>query len=200
MKQITKLCIILLICILTLCGCSNSSQTKDDGNGSNTERLSTKTSVPKKEVEVSSFTTNILDQTPNRVDNISLTCSKINEIVVKPGETFSFCDLVGEVNSSTGYKEADVLDAQGKPFKGFGGGNCQVSSTLYNAVLQITNVEIIERHSHSKKVYYVETDKDAAVDSASKLDFKFKNNTGNDIKIYASSTDKEVTVKINQFK
>lgn len=47
-------------------------------------------------------------------------------------------------------------------------------------------------------MYYVEKDKDAAVDSTSKLDFKFKNNTGNDIKIYASSTDKDVTVRIMQ--
>ncbi len=84
----------------------------------------------------------------------------------------------------------------GKPFKGFGGGNCQVSSTLYNAVLQLNNIDIIERHSHSKRVYYVEKDKDAAVDSKSKLDFKFKNNTGNDIKIYASNTNQTITVRL----
>lgn len=193
MKKIA-LYFVLLICLFVLCGCSNN----ENNNNSNAERTSYSTTSPeqKKEVEIATFSTKILDQTPNRVDNISLTCSKINEIIVKNGENFSFCDTVGEVSSSTGYKEADILDAEGKPFKGFGGGNCQVSTTLYNAVLEIDNIEILERHEHSKRVYYVEKDKDAAVDSASKLDFRFKNNTGNDIKIYANSTDKEVTVTI----
>lgn len=193
MKKFKKLFIILSICLFALYGCSNNN----DNDDSNAERTSYSTSSPqKKEVEISSFTTNILDQTPNRVDNIALTCSKINDIIVKNGDTFSFCNTVGEVSSSSGYKEANVLDAKGKPFKGFGGGNCQVSSTLYNTVLPINGIEIIERHAHSKQVYYVEKDKDAAVDSSSNLDFKFKNNTGNDIKIYSSSTDKDVTIKV----
>lgn len=151
---------------------------------------------PKKEVEISSFTTNLLDKESNRVSNISLSCSKINGAILKSSETFSFCDTIGEVSDSTGYKEADMLDANGKIFKGFSGGICQVSSTLYNALLQIPNIEIIERHTHSRRVYYVEKDKDVTIDSNSNLDFKFKNNTGSDIKIYATCTDKDVTVKI----
>lgn len=75
-------------------------------------------------------------------------------------------------------------------------GSCQVSSTLYNALLEINNIEILEKHEHSKQVYYVPKGKDAAVDFPSKLDFRFKNNTGNDIKIYASNTNEDVTVKI----
>lgn len=75
-------------------------------------------------------------------------------------------------------------------------GSCQVSSTLYNALLEIDNIEILEKHEHSKQVYYVEKNKDAAVDFPSKLDFRFKNNTGNDIKIYASNTDEDVTVRV----
>ena len=192
MKKFKTLFLILCTCLFILCGCSNSN----NQNSSNAGKTSYSTSVPKKEIEISSFTTNILDQTPNRVDNIALTCSKINGIIIKQGETFSFCDNVGEVSSDTGYKEADVLDAEGKPFKGYGGGNCQVSSTLYNAVLEIKNLEIVERHEHSKRVYYVEKDKDAAVDSSSNLDFKFKNNSGNDIKIYASNTDKDITIRL----
>ena len=78
-------------------------------------------------------------------------------------------------------------------------GSCQVSSTLYNALLDIDNIEILEKHEHSKQVYYVEKGKDAAVDFPSKLDFRFKNNTGNDIKIYASNTNEEVTIKIAMF-
>lgn len=75
-------------------------------------------------------------------------------------------------------------------------GSCQVSSTLYNALLDIDNIEILEKHEHSKQVYYVEKGKDAAIDFPSKLDFRFKNNTGYDIKIYASNTDNDVSVKI----
>ncbi len=78
-------------------------------------------------------------------------------------------------------------------------GSCQVSSTLYNALLEINNIEILEKHEHSKQVYYVEKNKDAAIDFPSKLDFRFKNNTGYDIKIYANNTDEEVTVKIVMF-
>lgn len=151
---------------------------------------------PKKETELSSFTTTILDKEANRVNNIFLSCSKINGVILKSGETFSFCDTIGEVSDSTGYKEADMLDANGKIFKGLSGGICQVSSTLYNAVLQTPEIEVIERHAHSKQVPYVEKDKDATIDSNSNLDFKFKNNTDSDIKIYASCTDKEVTVRI----
>ena len=76
-----------------------------------------------------------------------------------------------------------------------GGGLCQVSSTLYNAVLKVSNLKIVERHSHSKQVYYVPKGKDAAVAYGS-YDFKFKNNTGNSIKIKASNTASNVTIKL----
>lgn len=124
MKRIRILFMILSLCLFSLCGCNDSN---DSTNNSNAERTNYSTTLPspmpspKKETEISKFTTNILDKTPNRVDNIALTCSKVNEVIVKNGEVFSFCDTVGEVSSSTGYKEADILDAKGKPFKGYGG-------------------------------------------------------------------------------
>lgn len=74
-------------------------------------------------------------------------------------------------------------------------GNCQVSSTLYNAVLQIPELKVLERHAHSKEVHYVKKDKDAAVSFGS-VDFKFKNNSDSDIKIYASSDLKGVNIRI----
>lgn len=74
-------------------------------------------------------------------------------------------------------------------------GNCQVSSTLYNVVLQIPDLEVKERHAHSKDVHYVAKDKDAAVSYGS-VDFKFKNNFENDIKIYATSNLTNVTIRI----
>ncbi len=76
------------------------------------------------------------------------------------------------------------------------GGNCQVSSTLYNTVLSIPSLIVTERHEHSNKVPYVKKGKDAAVAYGS-YDFKFRNNTGNDIKILASTDESNVIVTIN---
>ena len=83
--------------------------------------------------------------------------------------------------------------------KGFGGGNCQVSSTLYNAVLAVSSLKVTERHEHSNDVPYVKDGKDAAVAYGS-YDFKFINNTGYDIKIKASTDGLNVTISINSIK
>ena len=80
--------------------------------------------------------------------------------------------------------------------KDFGGGNCQVSSTLYNAVLAVPSLKVTERHEHSNDVPYVAEGKDAAVAYGS-YDFKFVNNTENDIKIKASTDSNNVTISIN---
>lgn len=74
-------------------------------------------------------------------------------------------------------------------------GNCQVSTTLYNAVLTIPSLVVTERHEHSNKVPYISDGKDAAVAYGS-YDFKFRNNSGNDIKINCSSDGKNVTVNL----
>ena len=106
------------------------------------------------------------------------------------GETFSFEDTVGPVTAEKGYEEASVI-VNGETEKALGGGNCQVSSTLYNAVAQISDLEVVERHDHGKEVYYVPLGQDAAVAHDS-CDFKFKNNSTNDIKMYLSSDDENV--------
>lgn len=82
-----------------------------------------------------------------------------------------------------------------KRWKLLDGGNCQVSSTLYNAVLKVPNLKVTERHEHSNSVPYVKKGKDAAVASGS-YDFKFVNNTGNKIKITASCDKNNVYIKI----
>ena len=85
------------------------------------------------------------------------------ELLLSLGETFSFCDTVGESTIERGYKEANVI-IKGTETKGLGGGNCQVSSTLYNAVLAVPNkLEVVERHPHSAPVPYIEKGKDAAI-------------------------------------
>lgn len=74
-------------------------------------------------------------------------------------------------------------------------GNCQISSTLYNAVLALPSLNVLERHEHSNEVYYVPLGKDAAVSYGS-IDFKFRNDYDYDIKIYASNTTNSVDIKI----
>lgn len=85
----------------------------------------------------------------------------------------------------------------GNKVLGLGGGKCQVSTTLYNAVLAVPSIEVTERHAHSNKVPYIETGKDAAVSYGS-YDLKFVNNTGKAIKIKAETDGKSITAKIVQ--
>ena len=75
------------------------------------------------------------------------------------------------------------------------GGNCQVSSTLYNAVLSIPNLTVIERHEHGKDVSYVPDGKDAAVSYGS-IDFKFRNNLDYDIKILCATDNNTINIKL----
>ena len=79
--------------------------------------------------------------------------------------------------------------------KGYGGGNCQVSSTLYNAVLKVPSLKVVERHEHSNKVPYVAENKDAAVAYGS-VDFKFKNENDYPIKILVQASKKYVVVTL----
>ena len=146
------------------------------------------------ETEIASYTTKIRTKDDGRQTNISLTCSTLNDTIVENGATFSFCDTVGKATTSKGYEEANVFQ-DGVEVEAVGGGKCQVSSTLYNAVLENSDLEVIERHPHSGDVYYVPEGKDAAVAYGS-YDFKFKNNTGISIKIKAENTDDSVTIKI----
>ena len=147
-----------------------------------------------KETEIATFSTKIYNKDKERQNNIRITCDTLSSKEIKPGETFSFCDTVGKSTTAKGYQEADIY-VDGKKEQGLGGGNCQVSTTLYNAVLQVPELEIIERHQHSGKVPYIEKGKDAAVAYGS-YDFKFKNNTQNTIKIMMENTADNITAKI----
>ena len=133
------------------------------------------TSSPQKETEIASFSTKIYTKDSQRQNNVSITCNSLNDTVVENGKTFSFCGTVGKATSSKGYKKADVFK-NGEKVKALGGGNCQVSTTLYNAVLKIPELKVTERHSHSNSVPYIQEGKDAAVAYGS-YDFKFINNT-----------------------
>lgn len=151
---------------------------------------------PATEIEISTFST-VLKGDSARLNNISITCKAINGTTINPGETFSFNKIVGQPSADKGYQEADVIINK-KTEKGYGGGNCQVSTTIYNAALKVQGINIIERKPHQKKVPYIEEGKDATVSYSSKIDLKFQNNTGKTLKIYASSDNDSVDVRITE--
>ena len=175
---------------------------KIDSSNYQAERSSTNTdtnnnpiiAVPKTETEISSFSTKIYNKDTDRQNNISITCKTLSTKEVQPGETFSFCDTVGKATHAKGYEEADIY-VDGKKEQGLGGGMCQVSTTLYNAVLQVPELEVVERHQHSGKVPYIEKGKDATIAYGS-YDFKFKNNTNDVIKIIMQNTPDTITAKL----
>ena len=174
---------------------NNTNATNQNDNNTNTNKNTTnEITAQKTETEISSFSTRIYNKDPERQNNIGITCKALTSKEIKPGETFSFCDTVGRSTSAKGYQEADIY-VDGKKEQGLGGGNCQVSTTLYNAVLKIPELEVVERHEHSGKVPYIEKGKDAAVAYGS-YDFKFKNNTNKIIKIVMECKEQDITAKI----
>ena len=100
-----------------------------------------------------SYTTNFDASNANRTHNIELASTKISGTLVKPGEVFSFNDVVGERTAEAGYDDAPVI-IDGKLVPGIGGGICQVSSTLFNTAL-LSGMNIIERTPHFEPVSYI---------------------------------------------
>lgn len=146
-----------------------------------TPKANDSSKIPKNTV-ISSYTTPVLDQSPSRMSNLKLASKKINGKIVKPGVVFSFNNVVGKREEETGFKEAKIIK-EGKVEYDEGGGVCQVSSTLFNAA-QKADMEIIERHNHTKEVHYVPPGQDAAISYGS-MDFKFRNTKDYSIKISA---------------
>lgn len=210
-----KISIILILSLFLLTGCANKTGDNNDNNNniaeneiiSNTDntvsgnRVSATVNnvLPGKTAstpeEISSFTTKIYTKTSERQNNIKITCSSLTGKIINPGESFSFVATVGKATPERGYQEADIFDADGNKTKGYGGGNCQVSTTLYNALLKLPQITITERHSHSNDVPYIAKGKDAAVAHGSK-DLKFVNNYDYPIKIEAIPTTNDLTIKI----
>lgn len=135
---------------------------------------------------LSTFSTTYSTSNVNRSTNIYIAAKKINGIVIMPGETFSYNQTVGKRTAAAGFKEAAVY-AGGKVTTDIGGGICQVSSTLYNAVL-LANLEIVERENHAFNPGYVKAGTDATV-SWGYIDFRFKNTRNYPIKVVCSATN-----------
>ncbi len=179
---------------------TDNNPNQEQENNSNTKEITQgiadaeEANKPKEE-QIATFSTKVYNKESARQNNINITCDTLNGTVVKKGDTFSFCNTVGQSSESKGYQKADIFDKYGNKKKGLGGGNCQISSTLYNAVLSVPTLVVTERHAHSNYVPYIERGKDAAVAYGS-YDFKFRNDSENDIKILASSDGNSVTTTL----
>jgi len=129
----------------------------------------------------------------SRIYNISLAASRLNGVIIKPGEIFSFDQTVGDISALSGYKQAYVID-DGHTVLGDGGGVCQVSTTLFRAALN-AGLPIVERHQHAYRVGYYEQDSGPGIDAAiysPTVDLKFKNDTGHALLIQTYlDTDQE---------
>ncbi|WP_250277414.1 VanW family protein [[Clostridium] colinum] len=129
----------------------------------------------------------------NRITNMKVAASRINGTILYPGEVFSTIKKFGATTKSNGYKPAPTI-INGKFVDEYGGGVCQVSSTLYNAVLY-SELEIVERQNHSLKVGYLDYGYDAVL-AGDYIDFKFKNSNQYPIYIESYLTDNEVICNI----
>lgn len=142
---------------------------------------------------ISSFSTRYDASNTNRSTNLRIAAEKINGTVLLPGEVFSYNKTVGKRTVEAGYKEAAGFSG-GRVVPMLGGGICQVSSTLYDAVLY-ANLGIVERHNHMFQVAYIDTGKDATVVYGS-LDFKFENTRKYPIMLQASARSGLLQIKV----
>lgn len=142
---------------------------------------------------LSKFSTSFNAAKVKRVKNIRLASEKLDYFLLLPGEVFSFNEAVGPRTKERGYDEADII--QNYSFvPGVGGGICQVSSTLYNAIL-LADLEIVERVPHSMVISYVKPGLDATIVYGSR-DFRFKNNTDKYLLMKMTVTSGMITCKI----
>lgn len=146
---------------------------------------------------ISDYSTKLPKDTKARYSNIELACDTLNDSIVKSGDTFSLWNTLGCPTKEKGYQKAKAFTSDGKVIKSYGGGICQVSTTIYNAILDIDGIEVTERHEHSRDVVYIKDGKDAAV-SYKSADLKFKNNLDYDIKIKANIENNKVVIKIEK--
>lgn len=129
----------------------------------------------------------------NRSDNIRLACSKLNGRILMPGEEFSMNDTLGPRTIENGYKEAPVI-YMNELIQGPGGGICQVTTTLYDAIL-LAKLQILERSHHSMPLGYVKPGQDATIAEDS-IDFRFKNSTGYPVCLSAAVSGSRIDIRV----
>ncbi len=140
------------------------------------------------------FSTSYSSSSRDRAANVANGCRLINGHTVFPGETLSVLDCITPFSTENGYFLAGSY-LNGQVVESLGGGICQVSTTLYNAVL-LSELEVVERHNHSMIVSYVKPSMDAAIAESSGKDFKFRNNTDVPVYIEGRTADRTITFTI----
>lgn len=145
------------------------------------------------DTELGNYETSFNENIKNRVNNIKTASNAINNIIVNPGEEFSFNEHMQNCYEKKMFEKAPII-VNGKLEEGLGGGICQVSSTLYNAVLY-SGLEITRINNHSIPSSYINKGRDATV-SHGNLDFRFKNNSDTPIVIFSNVQNNKVKTKI----
>ncbi|MDQ0155494.1 VanW family protein [Robertmurraya andreesenii] len=149
------------------------------------------------EVVVASYTTYFDSGVTGRAKNIEISASAINNVILGVGDHFSFNEVVGPRDQANGYQKAmEIVNKE--LVEGIGGGVCQTSSTLFNAIDQV-GVEYLEWHHHSLSIGYVPAGRDATV-SYGGLDFRFKNKKEVPLLIKAYVKGGSLTVEIRTSK
>lgn len=134
---------------------------------------------------------------PNRIYNVGLTATKINGVLIAPGEIFSFNRTVGDITEATGFKKAYVIK-EGRTVLDDGGGVCQDSTTLFRAVLN-AGLPVVKRTAHAYRVGYYEQGYPPGLDATvfyPSVDFQFKNDTNHHILIQAYVSGTNLTIDL----
>jgi vancomycin resistance protein VanW len=139
------------------------------------------------------FTTDYPHSAPDRNFNMALAMSKLRGTVVPAGGVFSFNGTIGDANRANGYRKGRVFVGD-RIVEGYGGGICQVASTLYNAAVR-AGLPMVERHLHGLTVPYLTPGEDATI-SYGALDLSFRNDTGGPLFIWGEAVGGRVTVDI----
>ena len=180
--------ILLIFILIFFSGCGQNDEKKESKQIIVAER--------EKNMVIAEATTQIYDKSENRMNNLRLAAMAVDGTTIEVNDVFSFNEIVGERTEERGYRKAPVIVEKEREYD-YGGGVCQLSSTIFQAVKN-AGIEVIERHEHKKEVDYAKKGEDAAVDFGT-LDLKFVNNTYKKIIIYAEVYDDVVSVKlINQ--
>lgn len=140
------------------------------------------------------FTTSYSTSSSARCKNVENGCRLINGTLLYPGDEFSTYDTIKPFTEANGYYPAGSYQ-NGKVVDSLGGGICQVSTTLYNAVL-LSELEVTERNNHSMIITYVKPSMDAAIAESAGKDFRFVNSWDNPIYIEGHTENKQITFTI----
>ncbi len=143
--------------------------------------------------KIAEFTTSFTTSGEGRSYNVSAAAKALNDTLLMPDEVFDYGKIVQLAEDKYGWKEAPVI-LNGKLTPGMGGGICQVSSTLYNAVLA-AGLDIVERRNHSLAVHYLPAGLDATY-AEGYINFKFRNSTGKQLLVRTVVENKKLTVKL----